>query len=149
MQAELRSCSYSRRLAVSADYFIFMSCRRCKNLRWGAQEGGRMPVSIAVLQRCRASAARMHGRPQLEPAESPTHLATAGVRASVIGVRTGNIALLQRKARARVELPPDRALSIQERCVVSGSAVSSYDLADRRPTLDSMPRTSTFWSTAT
>ena len=46
----------------------------------------------------------------------PTHRATAGVSASVMGVRMGNSALLQRKASARVELLPERRRPIQLLC---------------------------------
>lgn len=44
---------------------------------------------------------------------TPAHRATTGVRPSVMGVRTGNSALLHRKASARVEEPPVSTLSIQ------------------------------------
>ncbi len=41
------------------------------------------------------------------------YLATVGVRARVMGVRTGKSALLQINASANVELPPESILSSQ------------------------------------
>lgn len=75
-------------------------------------------------------AAQVHAPPPagVPPWTPPhaAHFATAGVRASVMGVRMGNSALLHRKASASVELPPVSAFSSHPWLPASAPAVSSY-----------------------
>jgi hypothetical protein len=70
-----------------------------------------------------------------------TYLATTGVKANVIGVLTGNKALLQINANARVELPPLMILSSQ---LSAEPPDSSIGLEERRPTRANAPFTSNF-----